>query len=61
MATPSSTTIVIPAYNEAASIGEVVRALADAGAWQEILVVDDVIPTRRLFAMRLQREGFTRL
>jgi glycosyltransferase involved in cell wall biosynthesis len=33
--------IVIPALNEAASIGDVVRQLRDAAAWKEILVVDD--------------------
>jgi glycosyltransferase involved in cell wall biosynthesis len=35
------TSIVIPAFNEAASIGTVVRDLAAAAAWLEILVVDD--------------------
>jgi len=32
---------VIPAYNEAASIGAVVRELNAAARWREILVVDD--------------------
>ena len=41
MATASATSVVIPAYNEAGSIAGVVRALADAGTWHEILVVDD--------------------
>lgn len=41
MATPDSTTIVIPAYNEAASIGTVVADLATAARWHEIIVVDD--------------------
>lgn len=41
MATPSSTSVVIPAYNEAKSIGSVVRALTEVGPWREILVVDD--------------------
>ena len=41
MASPSSTSVVIPAYNEARSVGQVVRALADAATWHEILVVDD--------------------
>lgn len=41
MATPSSTSVVIPAYNEAESIGSVVRALTEVGPWREILVVDD--------------------
>jgi glycosyltransferase involved in cell wall biosynthesis len=41
MADPSTVSIVIPAMNEAAAIGEVVRELAAAAAWHEILVVDD--------------------
>ena len=41
MADPSSVSIVIPAFNEAASIGEVVAMLRGAAAWREILVVDD--------------------
>ena len=41
MADPASTSIVIPAFNEGAAVGEVVRALRQAGAWHEILVVDD--------------------
>src|SRR5580765_3935941 len=41
MADPSSVSIVIPAYQEAAAIGDVVRALAAAAPWHEILVVDD--------------------
>jgi len=40
-ANPTRTSVVIPAYNEAASIASVVRALAAAAAWHEILVVDD--------------------
>jgi glycosyltransferase involved in cell wall biosynthesis len=36
-----TTSIVIPAFNEAASIGPVVRELAAAARWREILVVDD--------------------
>jgi glycosyltransferase involved in cell wall biosynthesis len=35
------TSIVIPAFNEAVSIGIVVRDLAAAAPWLEILVVDD--------------------
>jgi len=38
---PEATTIVIPAFNEAASIGAVVGGLSAAAAWREILVVDD--------------------
>jgi glycosyltransferase involved in cell wall biosynthesis len=40
-ACPTKTSVVIPAYNEAASIASVVRDLAAAAAWREILVVDD--------------------
>lgn len=39
--TPSDTSIVIPAFNEAASIGPLVRALLAEASWHEILVVDD--------------------
>jgi len=41
MADPSAVSVVIPAFNEGAAIGDVVRALAAIGAWREILVVDD--------------------
>lgn len=41
MAAPSDVSIVIPAYNEGPVIGTVVAALAAAGAWREIIVVDD--------------------
>src|SRR6266852_3391351 len=41
MADAAETSVVIPAFNEAASIGEVVRDLAAAAPWREILVVDD--------------------
>ena len=41
MADPASTSVVVPAYNEADSIGELVGALAAAGAWREILVIAD--------------------
>ena len=41
MAEPSSVSIVIPAYNEADVIGEVVAALAASASWHEIIVVDD--------------------
>jgi glycosyltransferase involved in cell wall biosynthesis len=41
LATPDSTSIVIPAFNEADSIGSVVSALAHAARWHEIIVVDD--------------------
>jgi glycosyltransferase involved in cell wall biosynthesis len=41
MANPSDISVVIPAYNEGAVIAEVVSALAAAGPWHEIVVVDD--------------------
>ena len=41
MADPADVSVVIPAYNEAAVIADVVRSLAAAGRWKEILVVDD--------------------
>ena len=41
MAEPSRVSIVIPAYNESASIGEVVGSLRAAAPWREIMVVDD--------------------
>ena len=37
----SDTSIVIPAFNEAASVGLLVQALATLASWHEILVVDD--------------------
>src|ERR1022692_294612 len=41
MADSTAVSIVIPACNEAGAIGDVVRALAAAASWHEILVVDD--------------------
>ena len=41
MASPEQTSVVIPAFNEADVIGDVVAALARSAAWHEILVVDD--------------------
>jgi glycosyltransferase involved in cell wall biosynthesis len=41
MADPAAVSVVIPAFNEAASIEEVIGLLKSAGAWREILVVDD--------------------
>ncbi|MEO8480714.1 MAG: glycosyltransferase family 2 protein [Acidobacteriota bacterium] len=41
MAHPSTVSVVIPCMNEAGAIGTVVRDLAAAGAWREILVIDD--------------------
>ena len=41
MADPSSTSVIIPAFNEGASINRVVSALSDTAHWHEIIVVDD--------------------
>lgn len=41
MADTRSTSILIPAFNEAAVIGGLVQSLLAAGPWHEILVVDD--------------------
>src|SRR3954471_3088755 len=41
MAEPSTVSIVIPAFNESASIAEVVDILRAAAPWREIIVVDD--------------------
>ena len=41
MADPSMVSVIIPACNEADVIGDVVSALAGAGPWHEIIVVDD--------------------
>jgi glycosyltransferase involved in cell wall biosynthesis len=38
---PEATTVIIPAFNEAASIGAVVCGLLRAARWREIIVVDD--------------------
>lgn len=41
MADPSTVSIVIPAINEAASIGDVVASLRADASWREVLVIDD--------------------
>jgi len=41
VADPSSTSIVIPAFNEEPAVGPLVAALRAGGAWREIIVVDD--------------------
>ena len=41
MASPASVTIVVPAFNEGESIGQVVTELRAAARWHEVLVVDD--------------------
>ena len=40
-ANAADTSVVIPAFNEAASVGTVVGALLAAARWREILVIDD--------------------
>ncbi len=41
MASPNDTSVIIPAYNEAPVIGQVIEGLASTAAWREIIVVDD--------------------
>ena len=41
MADPSQTSVVIPAYNEQETIGDVVRRVRAQAGWAEVLVVDD--------------------
>jgi len=41
MADPSRVSVIIPAFNEAGVVGSVIRALAAATRWHEILVIDD--------------------
>jgi glycosyltransferase involved in cell wall biosynthesis len=41
LADPSSTSVILPAYNEADSVGHVVSALTAAAVWHEVIVVDD--------------------
>ena len=41
MAEPTSTSVIIPAFEESASIGSVVQGLRAAAPWKEIIVIDD--------------------
>jgi glycosyltransferase involved in cell wall biosynthesis len=41
VADPSAVSVIVPAYNEADVIGELVAALAGSDPWREIIVVDD--------------------
>ena len=41
MADTAAVSVVIPAYNEAAAIADVVGAMGSAGPWREIIVIDD--------------------
>ena len=46
MAEPGSVSVVIPAYNEEDAIGALVAEVRKAGAWREVLVVDDASTDR---------------
>ena len=41
MSDPSKISLVIPAYNEAEIIGQVVMAMLGSARWHEVLVIDD--------------------
>jgi glycosyltransferase involved in cell wall biosynthesis len=41
VADPSTVSVIIPAYEEAAAVGGVVQSLRAAANWREVLVVDD--------------------
>jgi glycosyltransferase involved in cell wall biosynthesis len=41
VADPSTVSVVIPAYEEAAAVGAVVQSLRAAANWREVLVIDD--------------------
>ena len=41
MADPAAVSVVIPAFNEAATIADVVAAMRTSAPWREIIVVDD--------------------
>jgi glycosyltransferase involved in cell wall biosynthesis len=41
VADPSTVSVVVPAFDEEAAIGVVIEKLRSAGAWHELLVVDD--------------------
>jgi glycosyltransferase involved in cell wall biosynthesis len=41
MADPAAVSVIIPAMNEGAAVGDVVRDLAALASWREILVIDD--------------------
>ena len=41
MAGPSTTSIIVPALNEAEAVGDLVRALRGSAPWHEVIVVDD--------------------
>jgi glycosyltransferase involved in cell wall biosynthesis len=41
VADPSAVSIIVPAFNEAKAIGQLVTELRSADAWHEIIVIDD--------------------
>ena len=41
MASPSTTSVIVPAFNEGEAIGAVVGALRSGAPWHEVIVVDD--------------------
>ena len=41
MASPETTSVIVPAHNEAAAIRDVVAGLQAAAGWHEVLVIDD--------------------
>jgi glycosyltransferase involved in cell wall biosynthesis len=41
VADPSTVTVIIPAFDEAAAIGTVVQNLRTVASWREVIVVDD--------------------
>lgn len=41
MATPSTTSVIVPAFNEGEAIATVVAALKAGASWHEVIVVDD--------------------
>lgn len=41
MAAPEATSVIVPAHNEAAAVGQVVAGLRAAARWHEILIIDD--------------------
>jgi glycosyltransferase involved in cell wall biosynthesis len=41
VADPSTTSVIVPAFNEGAAIGVVVAALKAGAPWHEVIVVDD--------------------
>ena len=41
MAQPDRVSVLIPAFNEESSIGELIKKVKTVGNWLEVLVVDD--------------------